>query len=197
MKKQFEKTGAILLAAGMSTRMNAFKPLLPFAGTTIAGYMVKLLKELQLDPIFVVTGYKADQLESHLSDKDIRFIRNERYRETEMFDSVKLGLSAAQEKCDRVLLLPIDIPGIKKETIIKSMETDALISRTVCNGKPGHPVSIDKSAIPKICVYHGDRGLKGAIEESGVPIVEIEVEDEGIYLDADTPEEYKKLIEGK
>ena len=39
----------------------------------------------------------------------------------------------------------------------------------------------------------GRGGLKGAMERLGVPITELEVEDPGIYLDADTPQDYMSL----
>lgn len=196
-EKCVKRTGAVLLAAGMSARMKAFKPMLPFAGTTISRHLVGLLQELRVDPIIVVTGFQAGQLKEHLSCMGVRFIKNERFRETEMFDSVKLGLTAAQKECDRILLLPIDVPGIQKDTIRKSIEAEAILSRPVCRGKPGHPIVMDKSVIPQICRYQGNRGLRGAMEESGVLITDLEVEDEGIYLDADTPEEYKRLVEQK
>ena len=86
------RTGAVLAAAGLSSRMKDFKPMLPFGGSTIAGHIVTMLKDMGISPVIVVTGYRAEELEAHLSYAGVRFVRNERYRETEMFDSVKLGL---------------------------------------------------------------------------------------------------------
>lgn len=190
-----KKTGAVMVAAGMSSRMKNFKPMLPFGDATIAIHIVMMLEKLALDPIVVVTGYRAVQLEEHLSHMGLRFVRNKRYFETEMFDSVKIGLAAAKEYCERVLLVPVDTPAIMPETIEKALQIDAAMIRTTCRGKPGHPIIIDREIIPTICGYDGDRGLRGAMEESGVPITNLEVDDEGIYMDADTQEEYQKLIE--
>lgn len=190
-----QKTGAVLVAAGMSSRMKDFKPMLPFGDSTIANHIVMKLKDLCIEPIVMVTGYRAEQLEKHLSHASVRFVRNERYEDTEMFDSVRIGLEEIKNDCDRVLLQPIDIPAIKTETIRKVMMADAGIIRPMCNGKPGHPIMIRADMIPGICAYSGNGGLRGAIEHSGVPVISLEVEDEGIYRDVDTLVEYKTLIQ--
>ncbi len=188
------RTGAVLAAAGLSSRMKDFKPMLPFGGSTIAGHIVTMLKDMGISPVIVVTGYRAEELEAHLSYAGVRFVRNERYRETEMFDSVKLGLLEAAGDCDRILLMPADTPAIKEETIRQVMMIDAELVRTVCKGEPGHPILIDTGAVEAVCTYRGNRGLRGAMEDSQIPITSLEVEDEGIYKDVDTPEEYQELL---
>lgn len=190
-----KKTGAVLVAAGMSTRMKDFKPMLPFGDSTIANHMIMLLKGMDINPIIVVTGYKAEYLEEHLFYTGVRFVRNERYRETDMFDSIRLGLKEIEGNCDRVMLLPIDTPAIQPETIRRVLMIDADLVRTMCNGKPGHPILIGTKWISVICANSGHQGLRGAMEESGIPITNLEVEDEGIYRDVDTPEEYRDLLQ--
>lgn len=61
-----KKTGAVLAAAGLSSRMGDFKPLLPFEDTTIAFHVTSMLRRLGADPVIVVTGYRAEELEDHL-----------------------------------------------------------------------------------------------------------------------------------
>ena len=55
-----KKTGAVLAAAGLSSRMGDFKPLLPFGDTTIAFHVTSMLRRLGADPVIVVTGYRAE-----------------------------------------------------------------------------------------------------------------------------------------
>lgn len=190
-----KKTGAVLVAAGLSSRMKDFKPMLPFGGSTVSRHMVSMLKDMDIDPVAVVTGYRAEQLESHLSHAGVRFVRNERYRETEMFDSIRLGVEAIASDCERIMILPIDIPALMPETIRQTLMIDAPILRTMCKGEPGHPIIIQTDVFPVIWQNDGRRGLRGAMEESGIPITNLEVEDEGIYKDMDTKEEYRELLE--
>ncbi len=189
-----KKTGAVLVAAGMSARMQDFKPMLPFGGSTVSRHMVSMLKDRNVDPVVVVTGYRAEQLENHLSHAGVRFVRNERPNETEMFDSIKLGVEEICGECERIMILPIDLPALMPQTIRQVLMIDAPIVRTVCKGKPGHPVMIQTEVFPLIWKNRGEKGLRGAMESSGVPITNLEVEDEGIYKDMDTKEEYKELI---
>ena len=59
-----KKTGAVLVAAGLSSRMGEFKPMLPFGDSTIALHMVTMLKRLGVSPLVVVTGYRAGELDN-------------------------------------------------------------------------------------------------------------------------------------
>ena len=187
-------TGAVLVAAGLSSRMEAFKPMLPFGRSTISIHIVTMLKDMGIAPIVVVTGYRGDELQQHLSFTDVRFIKNERFRETQMFDSVRLGIGAVCKDCERLMILPVDLPAIMPDTIRQQMMIDAPIIRTTCHGEPGHPVMLWSQVAEMLCGYQGDGGLRGA-EHSGIAITNLEVEDEGIYRDMDTREQYQELLD--
>lgn len=188
-------TGAVLVAAGLSSRMEAFKPMLPFGNSTISRHIVNMLKEMGIDPVVVVTGYRGDELQKHLSFTGVRFVKNERYRENQMFDSVCMGIRAVSRDCQRLMILPVDLPAIMPDTIRQQLMIDAPIIRTVCHGRPGHPVMVWSQVAEDLCGYKGDRGLRGAIENSGIAITEVEVEDEGIYRDLDTRQQYQELLD--
>lgn len=189
-----DRFGGVLVAAGKSSRMVDFKPLLPFGNSTIALHIVRLLKYLGVSPIVVVTGYKAKELEEHLKDEKLLFVRNENYETTDMFTSVTIGIREIADLCDRVMIMPIDVPAILPETIKNEMNIDAPMIRTVCNKNPGHPIIIRSDIALEICKYNGDGGLRGAMENSSFPLTEMEVDDAGVYRDVDTKEEYHDLI---
>lgn len=188
-----KKTGAVILAAGLSSRMHDFKPLLKLGNSTIIMRVIENLKQAGADPVIIVAGYKADDLMDYLWPLDIMFVRNEDYAHSQMFDSVKLGISRAAGMCDRILITPADVPLIGRETFKKVMECPGPMVRPVCGGRPGHPVLADASLVPRLCAYVGAGGLRAAMESLELPIMEVQVEDEGIYLDADTPQDYMYL----
>lgn len=175
--------------------MEDFKPMLPFGDSTIAIHIVNMMNRLGMDPIVVVTGYQSEKLMDHLSETGVRFVKNDRFKETEMFDSVVLGIRAVMEECERILIMPVDTPAIMPDTIRQTLRIDAQMVRTLYHGKPGHPVIIDRDAVEALCGYRGEGGLRGAMEHCGVPITNMEVEDEGVCRDVDTKEEYLELIE--
>ena len=59
---------------------------------------------------------------------DIMFVRNENYASSQMFDSVKLGISRAAGLCRRILITPADVPLIEQDTFLQVMECPALCS---------------------------------------------------------------------
>lgn len=190
-----KNTGAVLVAAGMSSRMEDFKPMLPFGNSTIILHIVSELKNLNLDPILVVTGYRAEELEEHLSHAGVRFLRNERYEKTQMFDSVCMGIEAVWQECERIVVMPADTPAIMEETFRQVLKIDADMVRTMYGGRPGHPIVLRSSIARELCDYTGDGGLRGAMEHFGHAITSLEVEDWGVNWDVDTREEYQALLE--
>lgn len=190
-----KKTGAVIVAAGLSSRMKAFKPSLPFGDSTVANHTISKLKKLNIDPITVVVGHKSDELKKSIFYDDIRYVKNEKYSETQMFDSVVLGVKDIMNLCDRIMIMPMDLPAILEETLIKVLSIDAELVRTIFNGKPGHPIIVTNDFAKSLSNYSGKDGLRGAMEAYSSPITNVDVDDEAVYFDIDTPEEYSELIE--
>ena len=66
--------------------------------------------------------------------------------------------------------------------------------RPLYHGRPGHPLMLDHRIVPALKQCSGREGLRGAVEELGLPIQNVEVEDEGTVLDIDTPQDYALLL---
>ena len=88
------KIGAVVAAAGLSSRMGAFKPLLPFDGTTVIRRCIANLRDAGASEIVVVTGHRGEELAAHLRGSGVIIAHNDRYEETQMFDSLCIGLRA-------------------------------------------------------------------------------------------------------
>ena len=188
------QTAALIVAAGMSSRMGDFKPMLNIGSISIAQRVVASLQQAGVDKIVIVTGYNAIQLERHLGGLGIIFLRNEDYEHTQMFESACIGLSYLLDKCDRLLFTPVDIPLFTAATVQKLLDSNASLACPVCDGKRGHPILISAKLINSILSDSGDDGLRGALDRCGVPMTEIPVEDRGVLHDADTPEDYHALL---
>lgn len=189
------QTAALIAAAGMSSRMGDFKPMLNIGSITIAQRVIATFHQAGIDKIVMVTGYQAVTLERHLSGSGVIFLRNDRYETTQMFDSVKIGLEYLMDKCDRVLFTPVDVPLFTAETVRKLLDSHAELACPVCDGRHGHPLLISSALLPRILSDSGEQGLKGAVSRCGVSMTAVAVEDPGTLRDADTPEDYSKLLE--
>lgn len=188
------KLAAVVMAAGVSSRMGRFKPLLYVDGQTMAQRVVGYMQRAGADPVVVVTGYNGEKLEEHLSNTGAVFVRNQRYYETQMLDSLLLGLSALDQRVERVLVCPADIPLIKDETIRALLRTRVDFVRPTFDGTPGHPVVMSTALLQSIRDYEGPEGLQGAIQSLGITPVDVPVDDRGTTLDGDTRDEYAELL---
>lgn len=186
--------GAVILAAGISSRMGEFKPLLPLGGESVIQNVVRVLQAADVRRIAVVTGYRSEVLKEHLAHTGVMFVHNERYAQTKMFDSVRLGLSALREDCEAILVTPADVPLVQPETVRALLAQPGECVRPLYHGRPGHPLLLARSAVPALLACSGEDGLRGAIQEAGLTIRDVEVEDEGTVLDMDTPRDYEALL---
>ena len=189
------KLAAIVLAAGVSSRMGNFKPMLQVDGQTMIRRVVDSMRAAGASPIIVVTGYHRDVLEQHLDDDDINFVHNPRYYATQMLDSLLLGASALPADTQQVLISPADVPLIKEDTMQALLKAKGDFIRPSFDGKPGHPVLATPEALDRIRAFqnHSD-GLRGAIAACGIVPVDVVVDDLGTTLDGDTRDEYANLL---
>lgn len=187
--------GAVIVAAGMSSRMGDFKPMLNIGSISIAQRIVATFHQAGVTKIAVVTGYNAPLLERHLANSGLVFLRNEDYASTQMFDSAKIGLAYLRDKCERILFTPVDIPLFTAMTVTELIESGAELCCPVCEGRTGHPLMIASSLVDAILADSGEGGLQGAIARCGAEMLQIPVEDPGVLHDADTPADYKALLQ--
>ena len=185
---------ALITAAGMSSRMGDFKPMMNIGSISIAQRVAATFQQAGVDRIVMVTGFHADELERHLAGNGIVFLRNEQYETTQMFDSVRIGLDYLKDKCDRVLFTPVDIPLFTAATVQALLDSGAELACPVCGGETGHPTLIAGRLIPAILADSGEGGLRGALERCGAEMTRVPVRDRGVLHDADTPEDYRALL---
>lgn len=188
------KIGAVVAAAGLSSRMGEFKPLLPFDGATVLGRCVANLRAAGAAEIVVVTGYRGDEISETLRGSGVRCVHNPDYANTQMYDSLCLGLRALSEDCSVILLTPGDVPLVRPETIRALLEVRGGFACPVCNGRRGHPAALDAAYRGALQDYGGEGGLRGAVGALHIPVTEVEVNDEGMHLDLDTPEDYAESL---
>ena len=189
------RIAAVVPAAGLSSRMGSFKPLLPYAdGTVIEASVGNALSRAQR--AVVVLGKRGDELRellfSRFGDR-LLFVMNPDYASTDMFASVKIGLRAIGE-CGAFFIAPADMPLISPS--VYAALADAFtgsdeILLPVVGGRRGHPPLISAALIPEILAYDGSDGLRGFYRKRKVR--EISVDDEGVVTDLDTPLDYEEI----
>jgi CTP:molybdopterin cytidylyltransferase MocA len=195
--KNESKVGAVIVAAGMSSRMKDFKPLLPLTGSTLIGRAIHTLKVAGVSPIVVITGKSADRLKEYLTQFDVICLYNSNYEHTDMFDSAGMGLEYIKDQAERIFFLPADVPLFSEQSLaamIEQMEIsgcDILLPQRC--GRQGHPILLKSSAVPALLSYDGGNGLKGAIQVYDGEKETMELPDIGMTMDADQPSDYELM----
>ena len=185
---------AIILAAGHSSRMGCFKPLLKISGKTIMEKAVVLFRDAGIQDIRVVVGHESKLLEPLLERLGARAILNPSYDEG-MFSSVLSALQSLEEGVEAFLILPVDIPLIHPRTIrhlmdLHQAQPDRILVPCFMH-RHGHPVLVPYKYRDSILGWHGEGGLKGALKQLGGMVLSVEVDDPDILIDCDTPGDYE------
>ena len=185
------RTGAVVVAAGHKSSVSSFSPMLPIGDSTVIRRIIITLKRSGIDPVVVVTGKQGDEVGKHIAGLRVICLRNQNYGNTQMYNSICLGLNYIEDLCDRVFILPAKFPMFLPETIKRMMDMDAQVVCPVFEGRRGHPVLVSSNIIGKLLNYKGEKGLRGALRQVDVDRCawEVEVEDQGIILAVETDED--------
>lgn len=192
-----DRISAIVLAAGLSSRMGDFKPLLPLDDTTILGHCISLFQDVGIKDVYVVVGHRHTDLIPLVEKRRATPVFNPDYRK-DMFSSVVSGLSSLDPDTEASFLLPVDIPLVRPSTIGHLLKAYARnkgkIIRPVYKGRQGHPPIIPSRLSASIIKWSGSEGLRGALAQFKADTIRVEVSDENIAFDVDTPEDYERLL---
>lgn len=101
--------GAVILAAGESSRLRQPKPLLPFHGATLLERTLTTVRAAGLEPIVVVLGHEANHVRRAVVLHGVEVVVNERHRDG-MSTSVVAGLRAMPPRVGAALMVPVDQP---------------------------------------------------------------------------------------
>ncbi|WP_031513708.1 DVU_1551 family NTP transferase [Desulfofalx alkaliphila] len=187
---------ALIIAAGLSSRMGSFKPLLPLGEGTVIEKSVALFRMAGIEDVTVVTGHRSKELLPVLTPLGVNLVFNRDYSKG-MFSSVKAGVASLKPSLQAFFFLPGDIPFVQPQTVISMLETFSKgrsgIIYPCFKGERGHPPLISTAYKDSILSWHGEGGLRALLQEIETDAVDVEVEDGGILQDLDTPEDYLRL----
>ncbi len=194
--RQAPRIAALVLAAGTSTRMGSNKLLADLHGAPLVRRTVEAVASWALGEIIVVTGHEAEKIAEALEGLNVTMVHNTDYT-SGLATTLRRGLDAIVY-ADAVLVCLGDMPLVEADIVHHLIAAfDPGNHRTICvpvyKGTRGNPVLWGKAHFAAMTSLTGDRGAKGLMEQFGENVVEIETSDEGILLDADTPEALARI----
>lgn len=188
---------AVILAAGLSSRMQDFKPLLHINNETVTDHVIALFRQFKID-VILVTGWRQQELVTGIESHDILIVENPEYRNG-MFSSVQTGLKSLNPSYKGVFIMPVDVPIVRPTTIKRILDTaeknpDCIIYPTF-SGKHGHPTFLPTAMISEVIKWKKEGGLKTVLDKFPELHWEVKVADENIHFDIDKPEDFLKMLE--
>lgn len=192
-----EDIAAIVLAAGLSKRMGAFKPLLPFGAQTVIKTCIEYLRAGGIEKVIVVVGHdsRAEELRQHLKDSRVNFAINPDPA-SEMSASIACGLRQIPDKARAVVITPADVPAVPAEIVrilIDNWRQGAQLVMPTNSGRGGHPVLIDLEFRDELLSLDTHGGLKGFFDAHHAHVRRVAVESSYIARDMDTWDDYRAL----
>ena len=198
-----ELFAGVVLTAGRSSRMGAPKALLTLGGVTFVRRIVDAMVEGGCWPVVVVASAGADEEAGRriLAEADaagaMTVINPD--PDSQQIDSLRVALQSLPPGIEGIVTAPVDSPGATPEVIaalLASVRAGATITMPSFQGRRGHPVAFGAVVLPELLAGDLPEGARTVIRRRESAVVELPVDDPGVLLDVDTPQDYARLREG-
>jgi molybdenum cofactor cytidylyltransferase len=192
--------GAVILAAGESSRFGRPKQLIQFRGKSLVRRMVYAARKARCAPIVVVIGGHHEEVERELKAEGAIIVENENWR-LGIGISIRTGVRRLIDNAptlEAVVLLVCDQPFVDARTIarlitLREKTKRAIIASSYANTL-GVPALFDRSCFQELLALDNATGAKTVILSNRERVAEFPFP-EG-KIDIDTLDDYEKLIGG-
>jgi molybdenum cofactor cytidylyltransferase len=193
-----ETCAGVILAAGAATRFGEPKQLLDWRGRPFVRAVAETAIAAGLSPVIVVTGAAAESVESALRSLPVVIVRNAHWRDGQA-SSIHAGVAAVPPAAGAALFLLSDQPQVTPEIMRALVETHAtalqpIVAPLIRDEHRGNPVLFDRSTFADLLALRGDVGGRSIFSKH--PVHYRPWHDGRLLLDVDTPEDYRRLLEG-
>ncbi len=165
------EVGAVILAAGASTRMGTPKQLLQFGGQTLLRRVASAALVAGCRPVVVVTGANAAAVRESLRGLDVQEVENQQW-ESGMSSSVRVGVEAVvtvDPQIAAVVLMLCDQPFVTREIIVRRVaahrQTGCSIVVSSYGGSHGVPALFASAYFAELTALKGEAGAKQIIQK--------------------------------
>ncbi len=194
--EKLPRTAAVLLAAGLSSRMGRNKLLIELEGIPLIRRVAKAYCDAGMDETIVVTGHDHEAVESAVAGLNVCCVFNPEFAAGQP-SSIRSGLVALSARHDAVLIGLGDMPLLAAADIRAVAARWATSDRPVCvphcNGRPGHPVAFAASQIAAILDGRLKAGRQRLLEDNPGVVDAWESGNPHYVTDIDTPEDLRDL----
>jgi len=190
---------AIILAAGMSTRMGRLKQLIEINNKPLIVHTLELALSCPFQEVILVLGHRAEEVREavgrYVSLDKLRIVINRDYS-MGISTSLKVGVMNLSPSSEAFMVFLSDQPFVRRETVLMIMR-EYLTKRPLMvvptyRGIRGNPVLVDRRLVREIMELTGDVGARVLVNRYSEVIL-LETGDPGVIIDIDTPEDLRRI----
>src|SRR4051794_41709128 len=184
----------LVLGAGGSKRLGRPKQTLPYRDGTLLGHVVGVARECAFDQLVVAIGGAAEEVREHADLRGAQVVVNDAYGEG-CSSSIAAALSVVDARCDVLVLMLGDQPGVTAETVAALLAGRGGAELAVCrydDGR-GHPIAFARAVFGDLATLHGDKGVWRLLDRGGDGVAEVRVPGR-VPLDVDTQADYEAVL---
>jgi len=186
---------AILLAAGKSQRMGRCKQLLPLGDSRVIDRCIDALVAGGVGEIVVVVSKDGLEVAAAVQKYPVRVVVNPE-AEGDMASSVRAGRDALQNKAGGVIVSLCDYPLVSSATIysliLEHADSPGSIVIPCHQGRRGHPLLFPRTVLDEL---RDGTILRDLVQRLPERVRCLHLDDQGVLIDMDTPEDYRRISE--
>jgi molybdenum cofactor cytidylyltransferase len=189
--------GAVILAAGGSTRLGQPKQLVQFQGESLVRRAARAVLDGGCEPVVVVVGELRAEIQTELNALDVRAAENREWQRG-MGTSISCGVASLlqrDQKLSAVVLLACDQPFVDAHLIEKLIASwrssaNAIVASSYAD-TAGIPALFDWSCFESLLQLQEDRGAKRLIMSRASETALVPFPDGAV--DIDTPADLARI----
>jgi molybdenum cofactor cytidylyltransferase len=178
--------GALLLAAGASTRLGHPKQLVRLNGETLLARSIRIAAEAACAPIVTVLGASEELIREQCDLGDVLVVTNPMWAEG-MGSSLSVGAKAFGE-VRGVVVMTCDMPAVDAKHL-RAISASGRLTASAYGGRKGVPAYFPQSFLAALAECRGDAGARSMLQKA--PAVELVNGD----LDIDSPEDLARALQ--
>ena len=166
----------LVLGAGGSKRLGRPKQLLPYGDGTLLGHVVDVARACPFDQVVVALGGAADDVREAVDLEGVDVVVNDDYGEG-CSSSIAAALGAVDLRCDVLVLMLGDQPGVTAETVraLLAGRGDAPLAVCRYDDGRGHPIAFAHSTFGALADLHGDKGVWRLLDQRADEVAEVPI----------------------
>jgi len=191
------RIAALVLAAGSSSRMGGSNKMFArIDGIPLALRARNAALASRAASVTVVTGFEAEKLEALVADPRVNIVNNPDFAQG-LSGSLRRGIAALPADVDGVVVLLADMPRITAahlDALIDAYASGDRILVPMHGGQRGNPILWPRRFFAAMQGIEGDKGARELLARHADAIVSVEMPDEAIFADVDTPEDLGAVL---